>query len=254
MSMTPQKMLEYMGKQGRGLHRLPDLGLIFVHQKFLLKAPAWADRLERQEGFFLPFYLLQTDGGTIGLTTDFGVGAPALALAMELFIAAGIKRFLSVGSCGALGPGAKTGETHVAESALIDEGLSLHYEKVWGAEVFAGQDLISHWENFTQRLKGSVDLPSISKVVTTDGPYRLNLQKKEKLLNQGARLVDMETSALYSLAQVHQVQALSLLTVSDRVDEKGWQPEFHFKAHRQGQLRALNFATEFLSHLAKVKS
>ena len=59
--------------------------------------------------------------------------------------------------------------------------------------------------------------PHVGSIFTTDIFYREDRSLTERLVQHGVLAVEMETSALYTLAARHGVDALTVLTVSDHL-------------------------------------
>jgi len=55
------------------------------------------------------------------------IGAPAATIAMELLIAAGVRKFLVFGGCGAIHPSVKIYDIVVPTWSIREEGTSYHY-------------------------------------------------------------------------------------------------------------------------------
>ena len=63
-------------------------------------------------------------------------------------------------------------------------------------------------------------------VWSTDGVYRETLEKFRKFKNTGVLGVDMETSAIFAVAQYRGVEAASAQVISDILSETEWQTYF----------------------------
>jgi len=144
------------------------------------------------------------------------VGAPAAVLALESLIAGGAKRILLLGFCGALCRRARLWDALMACEALADEGTSPHY--------FPGREEYHPSSPFKLTAEDTVfrrGLPLLSgAVVSTDAPYRETPSWRHRYLERGVDAVDMETSAVFALAEFHDIQAASLLIVSDELSDR----------------------------------
>ena len=67
---------------------------------------------------------------------------------------------------------------------------------------------------------------SLGKVWTTDAPYRETPSKVSNYYEKGVSAVDMEMSALLTLACFRQVKLAGLFIVSDELFDLKWRPGF----------------------------
>ncbi len=143
------------------------------------------------------------------------VGAPAAVLALESLIAGGAERILLLGFCGALCRRARLWDALMVCEALADEGTSPHYFP--DREEFHPTPPLKMTTEQTVFRRG---LPLMSgAVVSTDAPYRETPSWRQRYLDRGVDAVDMETSAVFALAEFHGIQAASLLIVSDELSD-----------------------------------
>lgn len=155
------------------------------------------------------------DIGVIGLR---GIGAPHASVYLEALIACGAKEFLNVGTCGGLiRPG-----VFICSKAVRDEGTSHHYLP---SEKWAFPD-----SELTERLGDSLKTNGVEFSVapgwTTDAPYRETKTEIANYRAEGIATVDMEASALFTVAKFRGVKIASAFAVSDILGEK-WDPQFH---------------------------
>jgi len=155
-----------------------------------------------------------------------GLGAPAAVITMELLVALGVRRFVQLGTAGALGESLSPGQVVMCERAWRGEGTSVHYSgdsDPW-APLPDRQWLQTINENLI-RNQSPVELVS---AWTTDAPYRETAADVQKFLGLGISTVDMETSAVYAFASAQDhVAAVSVFVISDQLTTTGWQPWFH---------------------------
>jgi uridine phosphorylase len=177
-----------------------------------------------------------------------GFGAPAAADTLEVLAACGLRRLLMVGLCGGLSPGARVGDVIIPATVLREEGLSYHY-------VAAGEDAAPD-----ARLRSGLEthlqahgIPLIvARTVSTDAPYRQTLRRESLWRREGIAGVDMETSAVLSVAPCLGVMAAAILVVSDVHDPKGVAPWTWKSAEFQPVLeRVVDRVTEYAILLAR---
>ena len=149
------------------------------------------------------------------------LGAPLSAFMMELLIACGTRFFIHFGSAGSIHPSCGIGDFVIPSSALIGEGVSKYY--VEGEEVpssskissFLGRALCDEGIKYHR-----------GKVWTMDAIFRETRDEIKEARERGAICVDMETSALYSVARFRGVEASSLLFIGDSLSGDRWEPCF----------------------------
>lgn len=167
---------------------------------------------------------LAKDIGFIKMT---GIGAPNAVTVMEELIVLGGKQFVSIGTAGGL----HHNGVFLCEKALRDEGTSYHYEK-HGKFSFPDKKL-------TVKLGKSIEETGLEyfrgTTWTIDAPYRESRAEVEDYSKKGISTVEMEASALFTVAKYRNVPIASAFVVSD-VLKTEWEPKFH----RLDVKRALN--------------
>ncbi len=172
-----------------------------------------------------------------------GYGAPQAADTVETLAALGVKRIISVGMCGGFDEHVRVGEIIAPRKAFVEEGTSLHY---YETVPFAcpDTDLLERAASFLQI--------RTHPIVTTDAVYRQTFRKEQLWRDQGAVGVDMETSAVFSVARYLGVSTTALLMVSDRhplsEDAPRWEwcMTKEMKCHLVEQ--ALSLAEQIIEH------
>lgn len=137
---------------------------------------------------------------------DGGRGAPQAADTVETLAALGCKTIIAVGMCGAYDENVRVGEIIAPQKAFIEEGTSLHYYESIEAS-FPNEDMLN--------TAASLFHINTYPVVSTDAVYRQTFRKEQLWREKGAVGVDMETSAVFSVARYLGLRAVALLMVSD---------------------------------------
>jgi len=165
------------------------------------------EKAEKREKFlFSGLYKIKNNMFLLG-----GIGAPAAVLALEPLICSGFREIIILGFCGGLSEKISLFEPYVIKKAFSEEGTSLSYFP--NKNEFPSSNKLS--KELEDRLKSNnIDFKTAS-IVSTDAPYRetrdwINLQQKK-----GIELVDMETSAVFALAEYYHMEAAALMLVSD---------------------------------------
>ncbi len=167
-------------------------------------------------------YLVEQDGSApISLCGPF-LGAPHAVLVMEKLIALGARRLWMLGWCGSLNPELRVGDILLPVSSFSEEGTSNHYPIPLDRPILNKQlrdALQTGLENrHVKTFSGAV--------WSTDAPYRETKAKIKKYQELGALAVDMELSALATVAIYRDVQFAALLVVSDELFDYVWRPGF----------------------------
>ena len=135
-----------------------------------------------------------------------GSGAPQAADTVETLAALGVKNIISVGMCGAYDKIVQVGEVIAPQKAFVEEGTSLHYYETieWSSP-----------DTDLQKIATSLFGIRDHSIISTDAVYRQTLRKEQIWREKGAVGVDMETSAVFSVAKYLGLKAVALLMVSD---------------------------------------
>lgn len=206
----------------------------------------WRSYLSRRYGPpVLREYGLYRLAPGVGVSVVGGPGAPNAVLYVEELAAMGARRFVVIGMAGSLQPSAQVGSFVVCTRALRDEGTSFHY---LGPAAFARPTA-----KLVRDLKATLDrhrIPYTSGPTwTTDAPYRETVAEVRRYRREGIVTVEMEASAVFSVARALGREAAALFVVSDLVRERGWEPRFHDSL--AGLRTALRFGAEMLASYAR---
>ena len=237
-----KEILQFKRRIGRGPRFKPPKGVILCYQKDLL------DFIERKYTVFVPrgtikgLRLLRDTDESIGVAADFGFGAPVTVAVMEELIAYGVKEFVSIGYAGAIQKHIGIGDTVLCERAVRDEGTSYHY--IGNAKYARATDLMT--ERIKEALGNQKREFTVGTSWTTDAPYRETRLEVERYQTEGVATVDMEASALFSLAQYRNVSIGAVFTVSDSIADLKWKPHFHFLRVKRGLQKLFPVAVEAL--------
>ncbi len=150
------------------------------------------------------------------------IGAPFAAMTMEKLIALGARSIYLFGWCGSMTESLAIGDLLIPTSAVSGEGTSAYY--VSKGQASPSLRLIQSMRNHLK----SHNLPwSEGCVWSTDAPYREKRTYLQTLkVQSNVCAVDMEHSALCSVASFRNIEFAALLLVSDEVWGKSWNPGF----------------------------
>jgi len=150
------------------------------------------------------------------------LGAPYAVMILEKLIVLGARRILFFGWCGSIQREVQIADFVVPDRAMIGEGISGYYPV--GNEYPEPSDAMI---GAIQESLGGSSIPfHKGPVWSTDAPYRETKQRVLLLQNEGVLGVDMELSALFTVARFRQVEMGALLVVSDELGTLHWKPGF----------------------------
>ena len=144
-----------------------------------------------------------------------GMGVPSISIyANELMAEYGVQKLIRVGTCGAIQKDVKVRDVIIAQTSSTDSAIN---RVAFGGTIdfapTADFDLL--FKAYTSAKDAGLNV-RVGNIFTADQFYSDEAQN-EKLAAYGVLAVEMETSALYTLAAKHGRQALTVLTVSDHI-------------------------------------
>jgi purine-nucleoside phosphorylase len=144
-----------------------------------------------------------------------GMGIPSIAIYVsELISEYGVKNLMRVGTCGAMQAHIRIRDLVLAQSASTDSSFNRH---VFGGWDYAPTADFRMLRNAYERAVAHGLEPHVGNILSTDVFYREDAMVTDLLTKHGVLAVEMETTALYTLAAKHRVNALTILTVSDHL-------------------------------------
>lgn len=144
-----------------------------------------------------------------------GMGVPSISIyATELMQEYGVQKLIRVGTCGAIQKDVKVRDVILAQTSSSDTNMN---RVIFGGNIdfapTADFDLLL--KAYNAGVAAGLNL-KVGNIFTADMFYSDEAQN-EKLAQYGVLAVEMETTALYTLAAKFGRQALSVLTVSDHI-------------------------------------
>lgn len=144
-----------------------------------------------------------------------GMGIPSISIyAQELIEQYGVKNLIRVGSCGALQEDIKVRDLVLAQAASTDSGVNQRRFHGIDFAPVADFNLLKKAHDIATERNFNV---SVGNVYTSDNFYTEEKELTNTLANHDVLAVEMETTALYTLAAKFGVSALTVLTVSDHI-------------------------------------
>lgn len=144
-----------------------------------------------------------------------GMGVPSISIYVnELMQSYGVQNLIRVGTCGAIQEDIKVRDVIIAMSASSESQTNrLLFDQIDFAPTANFELLRKAYQAATER-----NLPvKVGNIFTSDSFYRESLDLYKKLASYQVLAIEMESSALYTLAAKYKRNALSILTVSDHI-------------------------------------
>ena len=171
--------------------------------------PGWAC-------YHTDMWVAETAGMQLGVV-GCAVGASFAVLVAEQLIASGAELVISITSAGQLQPLARPPYYVLIETALRDEGTSLHYQPpaTWSP-------MPKHLRSTLVAGLGNGEEPVIAaRSWTTDAPYRETTAAIAAATELGAACVEMEAAALYAFAQSKGCDVVCLAHITNTMATSG---------------------------------
>ncbi|PZM65427.1 purine-nucleoside phosphorylase [Paenibacillus dendritiformis] len=144
-----------------------------------------------------------------------GMGIPTTSIYVnELIADYGVKNLIRVGTCGAMQEHVHVRDVVLAQASCTDSSMNRHEFSGYDYSPIASFPLLqaAYERGMAKGLKLHV-----GNVFSSDMFYRGDKSVVKKLMDYGVLGVEMETTALYTLAAKYGVKALTILTVSDHL-------------------------------------
>lgn len=221
--LNPVDLIEY-GKDlhGREAPRIPPYCVLAFFKEMYEHVektfhPEVIHYFSEKNPMFDPIHIFDYKGVDIAFVFP-GIASPQAAAILEFMIAFGGEHFISIGGVGTLSADIKRGEIILPTKALRDEGTSFHYEKP--SRYSYPSDLML--EYLRKSLKEN-DVPyREGGTWTTDAFFRETVEKVEEFHKEGCLTVEMEASALFSVAKCRRKHIGGLFAARDCVAGPRW--------------------------------
>ncbi len=168
------------------------------------------------------------------------IGAPAAAAQVEELIVCGMRSLIVTGAAGSLQPRAPVGTVVLPTSAIREEGTSHHYSPSPEPALPALRVQALLQESLQARGVQFVTGPTW----TTDAVYREHRSKIERYRAAGVVTVEMELSALLTVAAFRGIECAGLFVVSDELHGDRWDLGFGGEVFLDAMARASMIALD----------
>ncbi len=149
---------------------------------------------------------------------NISAGAPGAATDIEDIHEMGANKFIIFGNCGVLDKNIEDCQIIIPTLAIRDEGTSYHYA--------APSRTISLNEKYLNTFKQVLDTFGYNYIEgttwTTDAFYRETRDKVNRRIAEGAKVVEMEASALAAVCQFRNIDLLTFFYAGDNLDLPAW--------------------------------
>lgn len=223
--IEPKEFIRYRKRTRWCPKHKPPEGIIICYNSQLINQIIKRHKIKQFKAFGGDLYFLTETKNKIGMIGRFGIGAPSACVVLEELIAWGVKKFISVGTAGALQKNLKIGTIVVCRKAIRDEGTSHHYFK-HRKYAYPSKLITNKIENTLKKFRINY-VAGISW--TIDAPYRETVSEAKQYQKEGVATVEMEASALFTVAKYRNVQLGAIFSISDSLAELEWKPKFHLK-------------------------
>jgi uridine phosphorylase len=150
------------------------------------------------------------------------LGAPQGVIVLEKLMALGAQRLWVLGWCGSLQPDLRIGDLIIPITALSEEGTSAHYP--------VDEERRRTDPALNEYLGDALHRAHLSFVAgpvwTTDAIYRETRAKVTDYRSKGILAVEMEMSALITVAAYRSAALAGVLVVSDELSSLAWRHGF----------------------------
>jgi uridine phosphorylase len=216
--LKAEDIVAYRGRLGR----MPDLhsprGALFCLERGLPRRMRQRVPVRQAGSMNADLHETRRTQSPVAILTDFGGGSPIVAELAEELVVMGLKKMVLMTWGGALQPDLQPGDIVVCNQAIRDDGASHHYLPP-GKCVDADAALV---EELSAALRSRGGDCSTGTTWTTDAPYRETRAEVEQYQSEGVKVVEMESSGLFTIGQVRGVQTASVVVVMDSLATFEW--------------------------------
>lgn len=194
-------------------------------QKFVAEE---ARQAKAKKHFLFNSNLYELPGDSACFWAGPSLGAPMATMTMEKLIALGAKEIVLFGCCGSLHESLTIGDIFLPTWGRSEEGVSQHYPGKEGLPATSDY-LRAQLKSFY--LSRGFKL-SEGPIWTTDAPFRETRDKIVSYGKEGVMAVDMELTALATVARFRGVKLAAVMLVSDELFRSDWRPGFASKSFK----------------------
>ena len=161
------------------------------------------------------------DGEDLCFVTQFGSGAPGMAMALEVLIALGVKEFVFIGLAGSLQEEVQPADIVLCQEALCDDGTSPCYTARKTSK--PSKELLT---KLAKQLTANGKNFHLGRNWTTDAIFRETKEEVKHYQKKDVLTVEMEAAAFYAICAKRKVKGAAGFVVSDMLANLKWEPHF----------------------------
>jgi len=216
--LTADDIVSYRARLGR----MPDLhsppGALLCLERGLPRRMRWRVPVRKAGSMNADLHETRRTETPVAILTNFGGGAPIVAELAEELAVMGLRKLILMTWGGTLQPDLEAGDIVVCDRAIRDDGTSHHYLPP-GKYVDADAALV---EKLVSAIQSRGTTPTVGTTWTTDAPYRETRAEVRQYQSEGVKVVEMESSGLFTIGQVRGVQTASVVVVMDSLATFEW--------------------------------
>ncbi len=197
--------------------------ILVFHPSLLTKVKTMLEdvRIVKLSGWLFKSFVGIYRGSKIVVALPFP-GSPAAVAALEVLTAMGGRVFIVVGRVGAIHPELDIGDVVIPTWGLREEGASFHYIPDRGYIPTPDMELAETLYRQATALAKKRRISIVKGGVwTTDAIFRETLDKVIEYSQKGVYGVDMESTALMTVARYRSVKLAIISSVSDKLQHDG---------------------------------
>lgn len=179
--------------------------------------------------YFEPgFRCVNEERGLLGFTGTFegqpisvqttGMGCPSAGIVFEELVMLGVQRLIRVGTCGALRDEMKMGDTVIGISATAEDETPLRVAQMAS---YAPTGTFELAETAARLSREQGTTVHVGAILTSGVFYDPDPDTFARWKRAGHLAVEMEAAMMYTIAAVHGLEALAMMTVSDLLEVSG---------------------------------
>ena len=225
--------------------------ILAFHPALLIKARKLIDnaRPARLSGWLYKCYEGTFQGRRVIIALPFP-GSPAAVAALEVLIAMGGEVFIGVGRAGSITSKLRVGDILIPAWGLREEGASFHYIPSMNYVPKPDQELLEVLHaNALKLIKGRRGRVVKGGIWTTDAIFRETRDKVIEYSAKGIHGVDMESTALMTVADYREARLAVIASISDELHPDGlWVKGFNTRRLKMTENLVVKAALETLSN------
>src|SRR5690606_23298999 len=157
------------------------------------------------------------EGSPISVQTT-GMGCPSAGIVFEELVMLGAQRLIRVGTCGGLKDGMQMGDTVIGIAATAEDETPLRVAQMASYAPTATFELAETAARLSREQGSTVH---VGVILTSGVFYDPDPNTFARWKRTGHIAVEMEAAMMYTIAAVHGLESLAMMTVSDLLEASG---------------------------------